>query len=279
MQDVGLPVDSDGATLSTLSTSEPAVTLHATDSNYNTSVLHVKTTREPTNPSTFSLMRVDIDNVTQIIDDALGLLTVASYHDTSVGATISAGGMHVYDGATVHTSGVQIPVAGSTITTGGLQIVDEGSALKSTADAVDSVSVVSTGATLTSSVMHLTSDTGSASSMKLLELSQGSTTKVSMYGTGNCEFTSITDAESPAIGQIVTGGGIGISKSLYTGGVVSVHLEETSIGSGTGSITTKGGVGVAKDMYVGGVLIVENSNIVSPAVWQERYSRLCSCAL
>lgn len=276
----GLGVATAGATISTVGlrvldgpsvaanteTNAPAMTVHNPASSFSGSVATVLVTREAS--VDFKLTEGISSGVSvQNLNGAGVWTSKGGLVATTSGWTISAGGLHSYDGTTIHTSGLQIPVAGATVTAGGLKIPEDGSSIASTADAADALTVSASSDSFSQAGLHLTTDTTtSLGSVLMLEASSGSplTQRFTIDGGGDVVFSSSTptSAVSGSGATISTSGGLASAGNLYVGGIVAVLSDtEQSTSSITGSCVVKGGLGVADDLYIGGVLVVENSNL------------------
>ena len=260
---VGLFVMDGPSHTSNTAANAPALTVHASASSFSNTLLTVKTTREAN--AGFKLQEGFSNGVTKTNVNGIGVWTsVGGLVATTGGWTVSAGGLHSYQGTTIHTTGLQIPAAGATIQAGGLVVVADGANIKSTANGADVSVVQSSHTTYTGANLHLTYDRSSSlGSLFALELSSGSSLaqKWTVDGTGDVNHLSVTPSTSTTTGTMKSAGGIGVAKQLYVGGVMAALATTQSTSSTTGAIVIKGGLGVTDDLYIGGVLVIQNTNL------------------
>eukprot|EP00947_MAST-08B_sp_MAST-8B-sp1_P000229 g229.t1 len=170
----------------------------------------------------------------------------------TTGATVTAGGL------TVSADGATIAAGGLTTTTDGATITNAASANVLEAQATDG----SFGATVLT--MKATRAANSGFYFMKASASGTGTAIFDMDGTGISTFRGTTAATDAATGTIVTLGGVGVAKQLYTGGIITVLATTEASNTGTASIVTAGGIAVAKAIRAEG-LIYTNGGFDSTA--------------
>ena len=75
------------------------------------------------------------------------------------------------------------------------------------------------------------------------------------------EISDTTDSTSKDTGSIVTEGGIGVEKSVVTGGKITIKDTTDSASKDTGALIIEGGIGVEKSINIGGTLKVSNVSV------------------
>lgn len=85
-----------------------------------------------------------------------------------------------------------------------------------------------------------------------------SRTAVATSAVGVVTLSNTTQATDPFTGGLILGGGLGIAKNVYIGGLLRVVDATESTDEDTGSVTTLGGMGVKKNLNVGGDVLANN---------------------
>jgi carbonic anhydrase/acetyltransferase-like protein (isoleucine patch superfamily) len=74
----------------------------------------------------------------------------------------------------------------------------------------------------------------------------------------NAFVNGTLDSTSTSTGALLVAGGVGIAKSVFVGGRVSIQNTTNSTSTATGALMVAGGVGIARDTNIGGNLTVNN---------------------
>ena len=236
----GLYVDEIGATLKNLDETLPALTVHATASgaSFVGDALVVKTTRASN--SAFNLWKLASASETMFTVSGTGHTKIhkGGFDIKSGGGSIVSGGLHCYEGTTIHSSGLQIDTVGATITNTGLQVIDGGSSVQTTGQTASALSLLATHSSFNGSALLVKARRMGISLFDVIDARSNNVQRMKVSGEG--VMTLSNGNEVLTGGMTVAAGGMDVKDgaTIYTGGLNVVAA---------GATITAGGLVVDED--------------------------------